>query len=1554
MKFLPFMCTALLVLLCACPASAERIKVLLVEGASSHDWERRKEALRAILSRDGNFEVAESVAPADAADPAWAAWQPDFAAHDVVVSGYNSETRWPAAVEAAFQNYVNAGGGFVAFHEACDSFPGWEEYGRMLGLRWNPADTGNAILIGETETLQILPPGEGEATSHGDRADTLVTRFGDHAIHAGLPAAWMAAELEVWRYARGPAENLSVLSYAREADTQLRFPVEWTVNYGAGRVYASSYGHIWEGEEEPAGMRCAAFQETLVRALKWCAGSDPAATAPADFPAAGAVSLRPYREGTSGFGAPEAVGSFAGGKLPTLSVVPTGVVVAEAFPALAWDSPVDARPWPEAPGQLLIAEMDGRIYKVADDDAAAARQEVLDIRDRVWYLNWDNNDPGTKHGGILSTVFHPQFGKGQGKDYLYVYYLHHPLDLPDANPPFYDRLARFTWNGSAFLPESEFILINQYDTAKGHEGGGMCFGADGFLYLAFGDEGTESGDSTPHTQKIDDRARSGVWRIDVDMQGGNTSHPIRRQPAGPGSYTQGYYIPSDNPWLDPAGGILEEFYAIGLREPHRMSYDAATGLFWIGDVGANNREEIDVMDGPGLNFEWNYKEGIAAAFREQPDPLIGLSRPPVHDYSHAVGFCVIGGYVYRGADLPGLAGKYLYGDNGTQLLYAVDYDPVTKQTVSVQQFAQGRAGYLFDGISSIGTDSRGEPLVLQLGGGVAGAGQISRIKSSAPPGGTWAYPPLLSQAGVFTDLPSLSPAAGMIPFEVNMPLWSAGMEKKRWVMIPNDGSPDSAAEQITYSETGSWQLPVGSVFVKHFARPDTGAPLETRLLVHGTDGWGGVTYKWRADGTEADLLEQGAEETFTIGGQTFDYLYPSRQQCNMCHTETAGPVLGFRTRQLNRSLAYPGGDTANQIESLSVAGFIPQSITVAQLQGVLTSSPAGDPSVPDEAWARSYFDSNCSHCHQPGGSSRAFFDARLTTPLENQSIVCGPVMDGLGAPAPAVVKPGSFENSVLLLRMNTIDECCSMPPLAKGIVDDEAVARVADWVLGMQADSCTKSGGSYGTAEIGIPGPTPPGAHGPDLWHSNIVVNESDTFTNATGATMVLALDRFRFNAGRAGDPLTPFIVRVNGDNDFTVLAIGTPRTDYAAGENDLPFSDGHTEILLGPGETLAAGFLDANPDGSGGSMPGIIDWEDGGAEIWYGGGETDADAGSVTPGAMPDHGSQLYTTLNRDYRFSIAYAIAGYGAGNGPDAPPGVSADGANSNFVINETDTFTNDTGEPLAVSVDRFRFHASRVTDPVTPFIVRVNGDNDFTVLAIGTPRTGYVLGGNDFPFSAVPVLLTLAPGEKIAPGFTDSLPDGTGGTANGAVSYLEGGTDEIYYSYDVTDTGSIIMPGETPQPRGYQLTDLQRDYYFSITLGFGGREDEDGDDLPDTWELAHAPDLAGLTGTADSDEDGMTDGAELEAGTDPLDPGSRLAALGIAKEGSDAILSLKTVPGRYYRIEVSPDLVSWEPAGIRKAASWPAAATELRIPQAELPPGAEERVFIRASPAGAGGE
>ncbi len=90
---------------------------------------------------------------------------------------------------------------------------------------------------------------------------------------------------------------------------------------------------------------------------------------------------------------------------------------------------------------------------------------------------------------------------------------------------------------------------------------------------------------------------------------------------------------------------------------------------------------------------------------------------------------------------------------------------------------------------------------------------------------------------------------------------------------------------------------------------------------------------------------------------------------------------------------------------------------------------------------------------------------------------------------------------------------------------------------------------------------------------------------------------------------MTPFVVKVNGDNNFTVLAIGTPRLNYVTGSNNVSFSDGPSKITILPNQTIAVGFIDANPNGSGGSQPGIIDWVNGSTEIWHGGGPTDANA---------------------------------------------------------------------------------------------------------------------------------------------------------------------------------------------------------------------------------------------------------------------------------------------------------------------------------------------------------
>ena len=139
------------------------------------------------------------------------------------------------------------------------------------------------------------PPGEGGDTGHGQRGDVLVTRLGDDPIHAGLPRAWLTPGLEVYYYARGPATNVTVLAYARDSKRGqgLLWPVEWTVSYGAGRVYVSTYGHVWPGDVQPASMRCAAVQTLIPRAIQWLAKRPVTIPVPPDFPGTNAVSIRP-------------------------------------------------------------------------------------------------------------------------------------------------------------------------------------------------------------------------------------------------------------------------------------------------------------------------------------------------------------------------------------------------------------------------------------------------------------------------------------------------------------------------------------------------------------------------------------------------------------------------------------------------------------------------------------------------------------------------------------------------------------------------------------------------------------------------------------------------------------------------------------------------------------------------------------------------------------------------------------------------------------------------------------------------------------------------------------------------------------------------------------------------------------------------------------------------------------------------------------------------------------------------------------------------------------
>lgn len=294
MPWLPLFAVAL-----ALPVEATepRIRVLIVDGFSNHDWRLTTRLIRAVIEPTGLFEVAVSTAPPTQNAAGWDGWHPRFADYDVVIQNCNdikAGPPWPADVRTAFEEFVRQGGGTYIWHSANNAFADWPAYNEIIGLGWRAKDQGDALQIGDDLQIIRIPSGEGHNTGHGPRVDALIHRLGDHPIHRGLPRVWRTANTEIYYYARGPAKNLEVLSWTEdELRTQKRWPMEWTVTYGKGRVYVSTFGHVWRGDVQPVTLRCAGVQTLTVRALQWLARRPVSFPVPTDFPTADAPSIRP-------------------------------------------------------------------------------------------------------------------------------------------------------------------------------------------------------------------------------------------------------------------------------------------------------------------------------------------------------------------------------------------------------------------------------------------------------------------------------------------------------------------------------------------------------------------------------------------------------------------------------------------------------------------------------------------------------------------------------------------------------------------------------------------------------------------------------------------------------------------------------------------------------------------------------------------------------------------------------------------------------------------------------------------------------------------------------------------------------------------------------------------------------------------------------------------------------------------------------------------------------------------------------------------------------------
>ena len=349
------------------------------------------------------------------------------------------------------------------------------------------------------------------------------------------------------------------------------------------------------------------------------------------------------------------------------------------------------------------------------------------------------------------------------------------------------------------------------------------------------------------------------------------------------------------------------------------------------------------------------------------------------------------------------------------------------------------------------TAGSGQPYGLTTNGNVAAF-------LNMPTAFNGSLPVLLSGTGAFADTTNRVPAGGMIPYTPNTALWSDGAVKSRLVAVPNNGGLITPDEQIGFAATGSWTFPAGTVFVKNFDlvvdETNTNVPLrrlETRLLVRDINGGVyGVTYKWRANNLEADLLSGSLNEDILVtnatGVRTQTWYYPSPADCLTCHTPAAGYVLGLSTRQLNGSQTYPAtGNTDNQLRTFNRLGLFNPAVDEAAISSFAKMSALTNATASLQERVRSYLDANCAQCHRPGGSGITF-DARYDTPLANQNLTNYPAALSLGYDHARIIAPKDVWRSVIYQRMNSVDGGIKMPPLARSLVDSNAVAVLTAWI----------------------------------------------------------------------------------------------------------------------------------------------------------------------------------------------------------------------------------------------------------------------------------------------------------------------------------------------------------------------------------------------------------------------------------------------------------------------------------------------------------------------------
>ncbi len=314
-------------------------------------------------------------------------------------------------------------------------------------------------------------------------------------------------------------------------------------------------------------------------------------------------------------------------------------------------------------GRLYVTEQPGRVRVIENGRVIPA--PFLDITDRV-------GSQGNEQG-LLSIAFSPNFAQDR---LVYANY----TDRRGTT-----TVSRFvvSADGLSANPASEQIILTVDQPYSNHNGGQLQFGPDGMLYIGMGDGGA-AGDPQNYAQNVASLLGK-MLRIDVSRTNGERL----------------YAIPPDNPDFGP--DARPELWAIGLRNHWRFSFDRATGDLYMADVGQNAYEEINFQPASsrgGENYGWRLREGFAPYRGGQDSPAF---TPPIYHYGHDLGCSVTGGYVYRGAAIPGLVGRYLYADFCSGTIWALHRnaegawvnETVLESGLNITSFGEDEAGELY-------------------------------------------------------------------------------------------------------------------------------------------------------------------------------------------------------------------------------------------------------------------------------------------------------------------------------------------------------------------------------------------------------------------------------------------------------------------------------------------------------------------------------------------------------------------------------------------------------------------------------------------------------------------------------------------------------------------------------------------------------------------------------------------------------------------------------------------------------------------------------------------